>query len=777
MSHLPERLKSLVNESVAILGQVIFEEASAHDFELIEAIRHRMTLLRNANDQKKVRILNETFQNLVDSPISNLRITAHAFSMMLELMNACENAYRTYSLKQHQKVEIKTKPRSIVYVLTAHPTEARNPQNIQLFQKIGELLLRALEVGIESQTEFLKTLLKIAWHTPITRHRKPNVRDEAEHIFSILLKREILDVILRAGPELYSTYIHTWVGGDKDGHPGVHSKVMLQSFQISRGLLIKYILDNLEGFRSYSNVTLTGTKNLEQRRLVLKNILALRKNLLKLKNVKSRDAAKVKKLKLQLTHILKHQIKNHFGLSTELSMIERVFSIFPGLVVPLEFRESADLVVAASQNPKFAISKMFSVMKNIAKGGDPRWYARSFVISQTHSIDDIRAARILMQRFLGSTRLPIVPLFEQKQALVDSVQIVTSILKDKKLRRAIKTNWNQQLEVMLGYSDSSKEIGVLASRIEIAKAIQGIDRLCRKAKVTPVFFHGSGGSVDRGGGSISEQTSWWPASAFWIYKVTIQGEMVERTLSTPEIVRGQLEKIGTLAENNLRLNRKPISVPESLQAFGKSMSKFYQAKVNSSEFLAMIAEVTPYSYLSAIKIGSRPTKRGKIHSVMSLRAIPWILCWTQTRILFPTWWGAGSAWNLLSQKEKSRLCVDFKKSDFFQSYIKQLGFTLKKIDLSIFEIYLQQSNLPQKQANDYLVEFRSELKKTITFFRAVSGQRDLLYYRPWLGESISLRSPMIHPLNLIQIISMRKTDPQLLRETLAGIATGMMTTG
>src|SRR5690606_29128167 len=107
--------------------------------------------------------------------------------------------------------------------------------------------------------------------------------------------------------------------------------------------------------------------------------------------------------------------------------------------------------------------------------------------------------------------------------------------------------WDGYLEIMVGYSDSSKENGVLASRRMIAEAMHGLDRLCKARGVTPLFFQGSGGSVDRGGGSIPEQTAWWPSGALRNYKVTLQGEMVERSLATPQITRRQLERIATSA--------------------------------------------------------------------------------------------------------------------------------------------------------------------------------------------------------------------------------------
>ncbi|PWU20680.1 MAG: phosphoenolpyruvate carboxylase [Bdellovibrio sp.] len=771
--HLPPELRQLVKESVSVLGNVIKEESGKALFNKIEKIRQKMAGLNGASSHIRTKALQSTLQELARMKGSERAAVAHSFSLMLELINACESAYRTSQLRKRPRARIKQGPGSIVYVLTAHPTEARNRENILIFQKICDVVSRALEAGFSSQRDYLRALLIVAWRNPITRHRKPSVQDEAQHVFSILLRPEILESILKVSQELYSVRVNSWVGGDKDGHPGVNAKVMTDSFEISRGLILQYLREKTQKVRDFCDCTMDKKDRLEQISAIAKFSIRLDK----MRAIRRGDGLRVTQLKDKFAGILRVFHQQGHGIHPDLALINSVLDIFPGLVVPLELRETAENLRPSAPHLNRPIAEMLKWLKAISSGGNSRWYARSFVISQVHSVEDVLNGCALMEKNLGGLQLLVVPLFEQKKALRDSVKIIAGMLKNRKVTNSIRRHWNGRLEVMLGYSDSAKEVGVLASRIEIAKSIQRIDQLCRKEKITPILFHGSGGSVDRGGGSLIEQTAWWPASAFRVYKVTIQGEMVERVLSTPEIARGQIEKIGVLAERILKKRRRPISVPESLQEFGDKVAAYYQKQIQSSDFLSLISRATPYSFLSEIRIGSRPTKRGKIQTVSSLRAIPWVLCWTQTRVLFPTWWGIGSAWEDLDSQQKGRLRRDFKKSDFFQSYVKQLGFTLKKVDLSIFGQYLKHSGLPGDQMQQYLHSFEMELKKTLRFFHEVSGEKDLMYYRLWLGESISLRSPMINPLNLIQILAMEKRNPILLRETLSGIAAGMMTTG
>ncbi|MCB0356923.1 MAG: phosphoenolpyruvate carboxylase, partial [Bdellovibrionales bacterium] len=178
-------------------------------------------------------------------------------------------------------------------------------------------------------------------------------------------------------------------------------------------------------------------------------------------------------------------------------------------------------------------------------------------------------------------------------------------------------------------------------------------------------------------------------------------------------------------------------------------------------------------YLDVLKIGSRPSKRPSDEiSLDSLRAIPWVLCWTQTRVLLPTWWGVGSAWEKLDSEVKEKLKILYLEDAFFSSFIKALSYTLEKVDLDIWDLYLE--NNGQKKLSEI---FRAEHKMTLNFINELNQGKPLLWYRPWLEESIRLRSPHIHILNLIQMIAMKKSDEVLLRETIVGIASGMLTTG
>ncbi len=320
-------------------------------------------------------------------------------------------------------------------------------------------------------------------------------------------------------------------------------------------------------------------------------------------------------------------------------------------------------------------------------------------------------------------------------------------------------------------------MGVLASRLAIADTVHSIDRYCSRNKIKPIFFHGSGGSTDRGGGPIEEQTSWWPRSALKLYKATLQGETIERSLASPEITLRRIEQITTRFQSDTGTYR---GASPTLKIFASKVSQEYERRLHSPEFLQVVQHATSYPYLNDMKLGSRPSRRiesGQIESLDKLRAIPWVLCWTQTRVLFPTWWGVGTAWQTATARERALLRGNFKKDPFFRSFVKTLGTTLAKVEMPIWRIYLESSGLAPSFVHSTTLEFEKEYDKAVEMVRFLSGDKNLIGFKPWLAASIRLRAPMIHPLNLLQVIAIEQKEPRMIRETVAGIASGMMTTG
>lgn len=767
---LPQELRSLVGRSVAILGDVIRRELGDDKYAFIEGLRAGMAEIRGTSIDFSFGKLQAHYRDLEALGRADRRDVAHSYTLMLELMNACENAYRIHRLSRRDRPAPSDRPgpHSLTYVLTAHPTEARSPQNIEIFHQIQDLLVNVLGRGDREFSsgcrDRLFHLLELAWRTPVVRTRAPRVKDEADHIYSLLFRDDVLFSLIDQDERTAPFYVRSWVGGDKDGHPGVDERALIESLTLSRRHLLRAIGAEIGHVR--------GSLGLLPKSALPKKVAAIEAALKPLRTLRTGDAKRVVKVKERIQAVRTAYEREIGADHPSLVKMAQLARTFPGLVVPLELRESSDVLMSApKERSKLAIYKMLATVGKISAGGDPRWYARGLIISMCESLAHIQAAGEFEKATLGGLRLPIIPLFEEARTLKESAHIVAQMLGDHAIADAAKAKWDGRLEIMVGYSDSAKEAGVLASRLAIASALPELERVITAAKLTPIFFHGSGGSIDRGGGSIEDQTAWWPRAALLNYKVTVQGEMVERSLASPEIAERQLETIGESVSRGLA-RPAPSKRAPALDAFADRVSRHYRETVTSPEFLREVEGATPYPYLSALKIGSRPSKRATRLTVRGLRAIPWILCWTQTRVLFPTWWGFGSAWAEADENERAVLKDAFRNEPAFTSYVKALGFTLAKVRLNVWKLYLTEAGMA-----DSFGAFADEYALTDSAYREVCGQDDLLWFRPWLGESILLRSPMIHPLNLLQILAQKSGDLDLLRLTVTGISSGMLTTG
>lgn len=764
-------LSDLVSWSVAILGKAIKKEYGEETYSEIEKLRKKMKTIRSATDEKVYSTLSAElrhFQTFSDIKVHQL---CNSYSLMLELINRCETAYRAYRLEDNEFKVPKQIPRKIIFVLTAHPTEARSPEVLGLFENIQALLVKALKSDIVEVEDEIYHLLHLTLKVALARKTNPTVEDEAHNIYSYILKDEILDSLVKFSKKNIDVSFRSWVGGDKDGHPGVNEKTLVKSLSMSRQYISSYIERKLQDTIKYIRF-IHNEENIK----LLTSLKMLVKEMSLLNKVQNFDGERVAGFRRSFKEVFDLYLKTIKVQSPNLDAINRLLWIFPALVVALEIREDSALVKEAIADKKdFAITKMLLTLKSIATGFDKKWYVRGFVLSMVEETSDIENGIKLTIKTLGAYEIPVVPLFENEKALTSAVPILEELFKRNKAIIPIHEKlWGSRYEVMVGYSDSSKENGVLPSRIMISSALKNIEKVLKSHKLTPIFFHGSGGSIERGGGALSEQTGWWPKSAIETFKATIQGEMVARSFGSEFILAKQVQ---TISNQLGKFTGKQKVHSALLKKFTNNVRLKYSEKIQDEKFLDIIEGATPYSFLHHLKIGSRPSKRAGGSIKNNLRAIPWILCWTQTRTLFPTWWGVGTAWENLSKIEKIALKQEYKNNSVLISYVKALGFTLAKVELGIWKLYLENSKLEPVIKNEIYLEFKTELDLSKKFFQEISGKKELLWFRPWLKESVELRSAMIHPLNLCQLESLRRKDHQLLRNSVTGIACGMLTTG
>lgn len=771
--YIPIELEDLVYVTVKLLGKAVKQQYGDKTYKRVENLRQNMKLLRSADVDTVFSGLKKEQVRLAKLSTQELSEVALSFSFMLEMINRCENAYRTYQLSKKKFNPGEVKPYGIIMVLTAHPTEARSPQVLELFAGIQKLLIKWLESGQQTLLDEIYHLLLIGLKLSLARKKKPTVMDEAENIYSYILSDEILDSLIQFSADDVNLSFRAWVGGDKDGHPGVDEKTMLQSLNLSRFRLIEFVNKKLTQVEE-------GLKLINEKevRSLLSTISLCQRTLKKLDKVGANDGEKVVKFKKVFDKLFKDYESYIHDPAPRLEEIKHLLWVFPALVVPLELREDSEVVAEALSSEKpLAIERMLQQLKVISNGFMAKWYARGFILSMVESHQDVLNGHKLLRRVFKRYEIPIVPLFENEKALTHAKEILEGVLNSQKsiVGHHVK-HWGSRFEVMVGYSDSSKENGVFPSRFMISNALRVIEKTLSTYKLTPVFFHGSGGSIERGGGSIKEQTRWWPMSAINTYKATIQGEMVARTFGNDQIFSSRITRIMQQLNESTKAG-DVHSNASVLTSFSRLVRENYSRTVKEDQFFEVVDQATPYSFLSHLKIGSRPSKRSTGGDSRKLRAIPWILCWTQNRVLFPTWWGVGSAWNKLNAKEKTQFKKEYKNNPLVSSFMNALGFTLAKVELGVWKVYLSNSQLSKSRQSEVFNDFEVEYRLALKFYQTVTGKKELLWYRPWLQQSIYYRSSMIHPLNLIQLESLKRGEIDLLLDTVTGISCGMLTTG
>ena len=770
-SQLPARLREIVKISINILGQCIRQTYGEKTYKLIEQIRSDMVRTRGrADDYKVLSNYRRKFGKFSDDELSKV---GQAFSLYMELINRCEKAYRCYRLQDKEYNELPKKlPLSQIYVFTAHPTEARSQSILKVMDEIEDLLIVYLERKNNSIMANLENLISLSLAMNLAETQKPQVKDEARNIFDVILNKHLIMKQVELRRKKITVHFRTWVGGDKDGHPFVTEKTMLESWTLSRQYFIDIFLAELANEQEkLSWLDGPKVKNLKQ------ELKTLERNLTRLKLLAEGDGHRVVALKNEVENCLNSYQKSIQSDSPGLRNIADILWLYPAVVMPVEIREDSSLVREALEKDNMTIEKMLKTLKKISKGKLTKWYARGFVLSMTESSEDMASGYKLLNKVFGAKDIiPVVPLFETRLALETSQDILKTVF--EKERWLVKTHqkiWGSRFEIMLGYSDSSKESGVFMSRLLIATTLQKLATFFKGEDLDPVFFHGSGGSIERGGGSLKEQTAFWPKEALNIYKSTIQGEMIPRRFGDPQIMESSAYKIIENYSTYKAATKK--TQHKIIFEFSDRVARKYQDFISAKDFPYFLSSATPYSYLDQLKIGSRPTKRqsGATNEI-KLRAIPWVLCWTQTRVLFPTWWGVGSAWDTWDESKRYEFMRLLGESDFLQTYLKILGFTLAKVELSVFRLYLEE-NLTASEAKKYYQQFVDEFELTKKFFKELTQGKDYLWFRPWLQESITLRSCMIHPVNLVQLEALKRKDATLLRESVTGIACGMLTTG
>jgi phosphoenolpyruvate carboxylase len=425
---------------------------------------------------------------------------------------------------------------------------------------------------------------------------------------------------------------------------------------------------------------------------------------------------------------------------------------------------------------------------------------QAYVISGTEGPADLLEVLLLMKE-AGLARagghdaaLRIVPLFEAAATLEAAPQTLDALLERPEYRAALRAVGDEQ-EVMVGYSDSNKDAGYVASGWATYRAQLRTAAVLRRHDASWVFFHGRGGSLGRGGGPTNVAIlALPPGTVGGRLKMTEQGEVLAAKYAVAEIAHRELELTTSAAlvatGDGEAARRTPPRAERHrgvMQAMADRSERAYRALVHGDpDFVRFFSAVTPVDEISRLRLGSRPAKRRQDGGIESLRAIPWVFSWTQTRIVLPAWYGLGTALEAARGDVGLDVLQEMERDwPFFSSLLANAEMACAKADLRIARHYVElwDDEEPRERIWETI---RTEFERTVHELLLVCGEERLLQRSPVLRDSIDRRNPYVDPLSFLQVELLRRVrrapddDEQLGRVTLTtlnGIAGGLRSTG
>ncbi|MBH0012360.1 phosphoenolpyruvate carboxylase [Pseudoalteromonas sp. NZS100_1] len=700
----------------------------------------------------------------------------------------------------------------------------------------------------------IEQLISQAWHTDDIRRSRPTPVDEAKWGYAVIenslwhavprflreFSANVKDQLSLELPIDYSPIEFTsWMGGDRDGNPFVTSQVTKEVLDHGRWMALNLYIQDLKTLcaelsmsdASDELVELAGQEFEPYRAVIkkLKNQVAETVAHLgaKIKNKRSDSQDLITNIN-QLKHpvevcyrsLLKCNMKvvadgllldllhriNSFGLRLAKLDVRQdssrhgdVFSEltrYLGLGDYNQWQEQdkqafllAELnsrrpLIPKHWQPSPDVQEVLDTFDVIAKQDEATFGL--YIISMARTASDILAVQLLLKESGCSFDLPVAPLFETLDDLNAGSDVITTLLDNVWYRGHIKNTQN----VMIGYSDSAKDAGMMAAGWAQYEAMDKLVQLADARGIELILFHGRGGTVGRGGAPAAQALhSQPPGSLKGGLRVTEQGEMIRFKFGLPDVA---LQSLNIYAGAVLQSNLLPPPEPkpewrEVMKLISEESCEHYRNVVRHDEnFVPYFRMATPELELSKLPLGSRPAKRNPNGGVESLRAIPWIFAWSQNRLMLPAWLGAltglKAALNKYGAETLNEMSLQW---PFFRSRLEMLEMVFSKADCWLSEHY--DNALVEDMYKPLGVTLRKELQEAISLVQSLSPQKSLLAEQPWIKESISLRNPYTDPLNLLQVELLRRARSEEKRNegdidnalmiTMTGIAAGMRNTG
>jgi phosphoenolpyruvate carboxylase len=725
-------------------------------------------------------------------------------------------------------------------VFTAHPTEVARRTILWSRQRIARLL-EALDGLPLSNSHAAKIETEIAgeitllWQTDEVRRATPTVFDE------IKMGLDYAAVLFEAIPQLYDGLVDdlncvysgsfeildapvmvkfgSWIGGDRDGHPHVTwqcteyalssaRRTILEfyarrirdlrrrlSSSIKRVAVSEQLQDRLQEYTGRLEVEITDRVDEPYRRFLSCMLFRLSPGISHPEDVKG--YANADEFMDDLELMRRSLIHGGGGRLAEtlldpLLIQARTFRFHTH---ELDVRQNARTHEHALQslsgegNDPAALRAILDDFMGLARLQQkfPSEALPAFIISGTTSADDLKALlRLAEITGIDLGRIRTVPLFESITDLRNSPEICRTILSDSQYSVLLNAHGRSQ-EIMLGYSDSNKDGGMLTSTWELFKAQSALHQCAREFKVELRFIHGRGGTVGRGGGPTYDAIVAQPRDSFsGRIRITEQGEVLNWKYSDPVLAVRNLElMIAASLEAMMRPN-SPYQQPEWLGAM-ESMSAeayaFYQLEIrDNSDVLNYFEQATPAREFDLARIGSRPSRRTQARGLADLRAIPWVFGWMQSRHGLPGWFGVGYALERFSEPELLQGMLE--KFPMFGNLIRNVEIGLAKSDMTIAKLY-SELVIDSRLRERVFDRIREEYERTTRAVLRLTRQKQLLENNPVLARSIRLRNPYVDPMSFMQVELLRRRrggedSPEIhnaLGATINGISAGLRNTG